>query len=63
MVTIHVGDGHPIVTRTIERNSKCGCGSGKKAKNCHGVNTEFYSSKPKPVGITEQEQKAKDAIN
>lgn len=40
------GDGFPIVTVTPERNSKCRCGSGKKAKHCCGTATRFFSTKP-----------------
>ena len=25
------------------RNSMCACGSGKKAKKCHGTNAQYYS--------------------
>lgn len=41
------GDGFPIVSVTPERNSKCKCGSGKKTKNCCGVKTQFFSTKPR----------------
>jgi uncharacterized protein YecA (UPF0149 family) len=27
------------------RNAKCKCGSGKKAKNCCGVETKYYTKK------------------
>ena len=47
MVTLHVGDGSPIITRKPDRNAKCRCGSGRKQKYCHGVTTEFFSTKPK----------------
>lgn len=47
MVTIHLGDGHPITTAKPDRNAKCKCGSGKKQKNCCGVSTGFFSTKPK----------------
>lgn len=45
MVTIHVGDGSPIITTKPYRNVPCRCGSGKKQKNCCGDVTSFYSSK------------------
>jgi uncharacterized protein YecA (UPF0149 family) len=47
MVTIHLGDGSPIVTRKQDRNALCKCGSGKKAKKCCGDQTSFYTTKPK----------------
>lgn len=44
-VTIHVGNGSPMVTQRVDRNSKCRCGSGKKTKNCCGVTTKFFYTK------------------
>lgn len=46
-VTLHIGDGFPIVTNKPDRNAKCKCGSGKKQKYCCGDRTTFYSTKPK----------------
>lgn len=46
-VKMLVGDGSPIATIKIDRNSKCRCGSGKKAKHCCGTETRFFSTKPK----------------
>lgn len=46
-IKIIVGDGAPIVTRHQNRNAKCGCGSGKKAKYCCGTQTQYFSTKPK----------------
>ena len=46
-VVLIKNDGLPIVSQKINRNSPCRCGSGKKAKNCHGAETTFYTTKPK----------------
>lgn len=40
------GDGSPIVTSRQDRNAKCKCGSGKKAKHCCGTETNYFSTKP-----------------
>ena len=32
-----------LVSRKINRNSLCSCGSGKKAKKCCGVETDYAS--------------------
>lgn len=45
-VKIVKGNGFPIITTKQDRNAKCFCGSGKKAKNCHGTSTQYYSTKP-----------------
>lgn len=44
-VTIHIGNGSPMVSQQPGRNTKCKCGSGKKAKHCCGNETKFYNSK------------------
>lgn len=49
MVKILEEDGYPIISMKQDRNAKCGCGSGKKAKNCHGNQQRFYSSNPNPI--------------
>lgn len=46
LVKITNGDGAPIVSVKSARNQPCGCGSGKKQKNCCGTKTEYYSTKP-----------------
>lgn len=46
-VTIIVGDGAPMVADKVGRNEPCPCGSGKKAKNCCGTETKYYSTKRK----------------
>ena len=38
-------NGLPLVAVKPQRNSKCICGSGKKAKNCCGVETKYYTTK------------------
>ena len=49
LVTIIRGNGHPMIAKRInpQRNTLCNCGSGKKVKHCHGVDTNYYSRKPK----------------
>ena len=32
----------PIIAEKIRPNDQCPCGSGKKAKNCHGTETRYY---------------------
>jgi len=48
MVTIHKGNGQPMRAQKQDRNAKCKCGSGKKAKNCCGCATEYYFKDVKP---------------
>ncbi|MBV5329762.1 MAG: SEC-C domain-containing protein [Chlorobium sp.] len=47
-VKFYPGNGSPFRTIKISRNDPCKCGSGKKAKNCCGVETMMYHSKPTP---------------
>lgn len=37
--------GECIVSKKINRNDKCQCGSGKKAKRCCGAETTYYNKK------------------
>jgi len=39
------GNGQPFKALKIQPNSKCGCGSGKKAKKCCGVTTRYFVPK------------------
>jgi len=42
MVTIYQNDGCPLRSSgNAERNQPCGCGSGKKAKRCCGMETRY----------------------
>ena len=45
MVTIIKGTGKPFISDKQERNAKCMCASGKKAKNCCGTETKYYTKK------------------
>lgn len=36
-----------MIAYKVRPNDPCPCGSGKKAKNCHGTETKYYSSKQK----------------
>ena len=40
-------EGKPILAVSIGRNDPCRCGSGKKAKNCHGNQTKYFHKKEK----------------
>lgn len=42
------GDGYPFIAKHFNRNELCPCGSGKKVKHCHKLETKYYSTKPKP---------------
>lgn len=44
---IHHKDGIPMSAKTINRNDPCSCGSGKKAKHCHGCETIYGVKKAK----------------
>ena len=35
----------PIIAKKVRPNDPCWCGSGKKAKHCHGTETKYYKSK------------------
>lgn len=39
------GNGAPFEARKVGRNDPCPCGSGKKAKNCCGTETQYHYSK------------------
>jgi len=45
MVTFLPGDGKPVFSQKIGRNSKCSCGSGLKAKHCCGTRTKLFKAK------------------
>ncbi len=36
------GNGAPIKSVKVGRNAPCPCNSGKKAKNCHGADAEYF---------------------
>lgn len=39
------GNGRPIKAIKVGRNELCTCGSGKKAKHCHGNKTAYLNKK------------------
>lgn len=41
--------GQPLVRDKQQRNQKCDCGSGKKAKKCCGVTHKYYDTGAKKV--------------
>lgn len=51
-VLILPGNGSPIMSLRINRNSRCKYGSGKKSKNCCGTDTRYFHSKTKPEQVT-----------
>ena len=57
MVAFLKGDGHPILSRKVNRNELCACGSGKKAKKCCGCETKFYHTKPKQEEVKYPDEK------
>ena len=49
-VIVYPGNGSPFISQKIRPNDPCPCGSGKKAKHCHGTDTKYYhSSSDKPI--------------
>lgn len=45
---IQPAKGHSgLVVQSQGRNSPCRCGSGKKAKHCHGTKTDYMSREEK----------------
>lgn len=44
---IYPAAGKPLLAEKINRNAPCSCGSGKKAKHCHGAKTKYYQLKDK----------------
>ena len=61
MVKYFEGNGSPFRTVKINRNDPCRCGSGKKAKNCCGVETKMYYSKETPKRENLQNQHTTEA--
>lgn len=45
LVRPHVA-GKPLISLKKRPNDPCQCGSGKKQKKCHGMNTVFWSPRP-----------------
>jgi uncharacterized protein YecA (UPF0149 family) len=45
-------NGKPLIARKFNRNELCPCKSGKKRKNCCGVETKYYQKKDKPKSET-----------
>jgi uncharacterized protein YecA (UPF0149 family) len=45
MVKIMRGNGKPIVSQKHQRNSRCACGSGLKAKKCCNRDTDYFVKK------------------
>jgi uncharacterized protein YecA (UPF0149 family) len=45
MVKIFQNSEKPLIAEKLNRNDKCKCGSGKKAKYCCGAETKYYTKK------------------
>lgn len=43
LVPLLKNNGMPMKANKVERNALCKCGSGKKAKKCCGVETQYLS--------------------
>lgn len=43
--------GGQLLSLKVRPNDKCLCGSGKKQKHCHGTDTRYQSTEPKPSNI------------
>lgn len=63
MAKLFKGNGFPLVSRKQLPNDPCKCGSGKKAKKCHGTQNMYYYSKltEKQKAVKEREAKKKEA--
>lgn len=48
-ITVIKGEGTPLYAQKLNRNSPCTCGSGKKQKNCCGVETKYKFEQKIPV--------------
>lgn len=44
-VTFISNNGKPFIAKTVNRNSLCSCGSGKKQKKCCGDETKYFTKK------------------
>lgn len=42
---VTVISGGTLIARKVRPNDQCPCGSGKKAKYCHGTDTKYYRLK------------------
>jgi hypothetical protein len=47
MVQFIEGNGKPFHAQSIYRNQLCPCGSGKKVKHCHKLQTRYFTKKTK----------------
>lgn len=54
LVRPHVA-GKPLISLKKRPNDPCQCGSGKKQKKCHGMNTVFWSPKPEVIAKKTEE--------
>lgn len=62
-VSIVNGNGFPLAVKKINRNAKCECNSGKKAKHCCGTKTKYCYSKLNERQIEERQREAEKIKN
>lgn len=63
LVTIHMGNGSPLLRQSTDRNSKCRCGSGRKTKHCCGIPTKFFHSKPDFQKATNEKEPENEKVH
>lgn len=49
-----------ILSKKIDRNAPCGCGSGRKAKKCCGTDTKYYNRDVLTGQIEEKKEQGQD---
>lgn len=47
MLKFYPNEGRPIFAQKVNRNAPCPCGKGKKAKQCCGNETRYFTPKTK----------------
>ena len=55
-VTLYSSQDGALIAKKQDRNARCTCGSGKKAKSCCGCETKYFKPKPKKE-LTDDERK------
>jgi len=60
MCTFYKGAGKPFKSDKQDRNAKCKCGSEKKAKNCCGCETNYYTAKTKEPNFKKREEECNE---
>lgn len=63
MCTFYEGAGKPFKSDKQDRNAKCKCNSGKKAKNCCGCETNYYTAKVPEVSKRQEGLSTEEEVN